>query len=148
VDHYRLDDSAILVGPSGHKGYHIEVIYGPIEPAEHVRQALRRFCRDVAGTVGLRAFDAGVYDGARFWRCWNSSHEQTGRYKRRLALDELLHLDAARHVELAAEPREFTPPDPVSSDSLDRDWAQAMAAVRNDHVQRRREPSDGPAPGL
>jgi hypothetical protein len=65
-----------------------------------------------------------------------------------LALDELLHLDVARHVELAAEPREFTPPEPVSSDSLDRDWAQAIAAVRDDHVQRRREPSDGPAPGL
>jgi hypothetical protein len=44
IDHYRLDEDAVLVGPSGHKGYHIEIPFGPIEPADRQsRQGVNQF---------------------------------------------------------------------------------------------------------
>jgi hypothetical protein len=139
VDHYRLDDSSVLVGPSGHKGYHVEVPFGPIEPADHVPGTLRRLCQNVVDAVKLTTFDGTVYDGTRLWRCWNSRHERTGLFKRRLDLDELLYLDHDQHAQLAREPRPFTPPGPVRSDLLDADWNAARAAAQTNHEQHTAE---------
>src|SRR5262249_30330556 len=68
----------------------------------------------------------------RLWRCWNSRHERSGRFKRRLGLDELLYLDHDRHTELARERFPFEPPGPVRSALLDEDWTRALAAARAD----------------
>jgi hypothetical protein len=130
VDRYRLDEDSVLVGPSGSKGYHVEIPFGPVGPADHVPATVRRLCQSVADAVGLATFDAGNYDRTRYWRLWNSRHERTGRFKRRLDPDELLHLDHDRHAELAREPRGFDPPEPVRSDLLDEDWTRALAATQ------------------
>jgi hypothetical protein len=128
IDHYRLDEDLVLVGFSGGKGYHVEMAFGPVGPADHVPATVRRLCRSVADVVGSSTFDPGNYDRTRLWRCWNSRHEKSGRFKRRLSLDELLYLDHDRHAELAREPFPFDPPGPVSSALLDEDWSRAMAA--------------------
>jgi hypothetical protein len=128
IDHYRLDQDQVLVGLSGSKGYHVELPFGPVAPADHVPATVGRICRSVADAVGIAAFDPSVYDRTRLWRCWNSRHERSGRFKRRLGPDELLHLGRDRHAELAREPLAFDPPDPVRSDLLDRDWSGALAA--------------------
>jgi hypothetical protein len=132
IDHYRLDEDVVLVGLSGEKGYHIEIPFGPVGPADHVPAAIRRLCRTVAAAAKITTLDAGNYDRTRFWRCWNSRHERTGRFKRRLALDELLYLDRDRHAELAREPSAFDPPGPARSAMLDQDWSAALAAARAD----------------
>ena len=45
--------------------------------------------------------DAGVYDKVRCWRAPNSSHPRTGLHKRRLSVDELLHVSADAILKLA-----------------------------------------------
>jgi hypothetical protein len=135
ADHYALDDRSILVGPSGQKGYHCEVPFGPVEPSDDVPGTLRRFCRRVVDAVKLTTFDGTVYDRTRLWRCWNSRHERSERFKRRLDFGELLYLDHDRHADLAREPRPFTPTGPVYSELLDADWAAARDAVRSEHEQ-------------
>src|SRR5262249_1324471 len=87
IDRYALDEGLVLVGLSGSKGYHVELAFGPVGPADHVAGTVRRFCRSVADAVRIAAFDAGNYDRTRLWRCWNSRHERSGRFKRRLGLD-------------------------------------------------------------
>jgi hypothetical protein len=139
IDHYRLDEDLVLVGFSGGKGYHVEMAFGPVGPADHVPATVRRFCQDVAGEVKIGTFDATVYDRTRFWRLWNSVHEKSGRFKRRLSLDELLYLDHDRHAELAREPFPFDPPDPLRSALLDEDWTRALAAAQADRHEHTAE---------
>lgn len=130
IDRYGLDEDLVLVGLSGSKGYHVEIPFGPIGPADHVPATVRRLCRSVADAVGIATFDAGNYDRTRLWRCWNSRHERSGRFKRRLRLDELLYLDHDRHAELWCVPLAFDPPDPVLSSLLDQDWSRACRRRR------------------
>jgi hypothetical protein len=139
TDHYRLDEDSVLVGTSGLKGYHVEIPFGPIEPADHVPGTLRRFSQRVADEMKLATFDASVYDRTRLWRCWNSQHERSGRFKRRLDLDELLYLDHDRHAALAREPRAFERPKPVRSNVLDEDWNAALAAAQSEPTQHHAE---------
>jgi hypothetical protein len=139
VDHYALDEDVVLVGLSGSKGYHIEIPFGPIEPADHVPGTLRLFCQRVVDELKLDTFDVGNYDRTRLWRCWNSRHERTGRFKRRLDLDELLHLNHERHSEMAREERAFEPPGPVCSETLNADWQAALAAAQTERQQHRTE---------
>jgi hypothetical protein len=133
IDRYGLDEDLVLVGLSGSKGYHVELAFGPVGPADHVPATVRRLCQSVVDAVGIATFDAGNYDKTRLWRCWNSRHEKSGRFKRRLSLDELLYLDHDRHAELARGPFAFDPPGPVRSALLDEDWSRALATVQADH---------------
>jgi hypothetical protein len=130
IDRYRLDEGQVLVGLSGAKGYHVEIPFGPVDPADYVPATVRRLCQSAADAMRIGAFDPSVYDRTRLWRTWNSRHERTGRFKRRLSVGELLYLDQDRHAELAREPFAFDPPDPVKSALLDQDWTRALAAAR------------------
>jgi hypothetical protein len=132
IDHYRLDEDLVLVGLSGGKGYHVELAFGPVGPADHVPATVRRLCQSVAEAMKIVTFDAGNSDRTRLWRCWNSRHEKSGRFKRRLTLGELLYLDQDRHAGLAREPLAFDPPDPVRSAPLDEDWSRTLAAAQPD----------------
>lgn len=89
-----------------------------------------------------------MYDKVRAFRAPNSRHPKTGRHKRWLAFDELLHLKTAAIVELAAEPEPFDlPTPPPVNDQAVADWkaageqvAQQTAAIR----QRRRATNGSP----
>jgi hypothetical protein len=135
VDRYALDEDQLLVGLSGAKGYHVEIAFGPVGPADHVPATVRRLCRSVADAMGIPTFDAGNYDRTRLWRSWNSRHERTGRFKRRLDLRELLYLDNDRHAELAREPFAFDPPGPARSARLHEDWSRVLAAAQADRQE-------------
>jgi hypothetical protein len=128
VDHFGLTEDDVLVGPSGGKGYHAEVVVGPIPPGDRVVPAMRRFCRNISGTLDLTTSDDSVYDATRFWSVWNSRHEKTGLYKRRFTVDELFRLNPEAHAGLAVGPRPFDPPGPIRSGQFDADWAAAVDA--------------------
>ncbi len=77
--------------------------------------------------------DTGVYDKVRLFRAPNSWHPKTGLHKRRLALDELLHLDAARIRQLAAAPESFALPVVTAADlQAAADWQAALQAVERE----------------
>jgi hypothetical protein len=139
LERYRLDEGAVLVGLSGAKGYHVEVPFGPVEPADDVPDAVHQFCQRAADEVGVATLDARVYDRVRLWRCWNSRHEETRRFKRRLSFDELLYQDHQRHAELGSTRIAFEPPAPIRSDPLDQDWTAALQAVETSRVIPRPE---------
>ncbi len=75
----------------------------------------RRFAEGLAAEAGVN-IDTGVYDKVRLFRAPNSRHPKTGLHKRRLSLDELLHLDAARVRHLAAAPEPFGLPVVTAAD--------------------------------
>ena len=91
-----LDDDDALLFFSGRKGYHVGLptFWNPA-PSVTFHRAARRFAEEHRRRV------RGEY---RHWRLRqgaslsapNSRHPKTGLHKRRLSLDELLHLDAAR----------------------------------------------------
>src|SRR5581483_4223088 len=75
----------------------------------------------------------GVYDKVRLFRAPNSRHPKTGLHKRRLTLDELLHLDAARVRQLATEPEPFGLPVVTATDpQAAADWHAALQAVERE----------------
>jgi len=74
--------------------------------------------------------DTSVYDKVRLFRAPNSRHPKTGLHKRRLTLDELLHLDAARVRQLAAAPKPFALPVVTAADpQAVVDWQATLQAV-------------------
>jgi hypothetical protein len=78
-----------------------------------------------------------VYDKVRLFRAPNSRHPKTGLHKRRLTLDELLHLGAARVRQLAAAPEPFTLPVVAAADpQAAADWQAAEQAVRREAEAR------------
>jgi hypothetical protein len=133
LDRYRiLDDDALLLFFSGSKGVHIGL---PVtwEPAPSVtfHRAARRFAEALAVLTGAK-IDTGVYDKVRLFRAPNSRHPKTGLHKRRLSLDELLHLDAARIRQLAAAPEPFALPVLAAADpQAAADWQAALRAAES-----------------
>ena len=79
-------------------------------PGQQFHRIARRVAENIASAAGV-AIDRGVYDKVRPFRAPNSRHAKTGRHKRRLTVDELLHWGAERIVELAAEPTRFDVPE-------------------------------------
>jgi hypothetical protein len=128
VDHFGLAEDEVIIGFSGSKGYHLELVVGPISPGDLIPSATKQFCQNISETLELATFDGSVYDRTRLWRLWNSRHEKTGFYKRRLMIDELFR-PGVSHAELSRKPRPFEPPGPIRSDQFDRDWAAAASAV-------------------
>ncbi len=142
-----LDDEDLLLFYSGAKGAHVglPVTWGP-EPSGIFNAVVRRFAESLAAAAGVE-IDAGVYDKVRLFRAPNSRHPRTGLYKRRLALDELLHLDADRIRELAGRPEPFgLPARPGSADRAAADWQAAARAVEAEaeaKARRRAAVADG-----
>jgi hypothetical protein len=128
---YRtLDEDALLLFFSGSKGAHVglPISWGP-EPSDMLHRTARRFAEALAAVTGAH-IDTGVYDKVRLFRAPNSRHPKTGLHKRRLSLDELLHLDAARVRQLAATPEPFVLPVETGADpQAAADWQAAAQAV-------------------
>ena len=146
-ERYRLTDGALLVFFSGSKGFHVGLptsLFGP-EAARIFNKTARRFAEDCAGRCAV-GIDAGVYDKVRAFRAPNSRHPKTGMYKRRLMLEEVLHLSADAVLGLAAEPESFEPPQDVEENAeAVADWQNARASVEREMkaVAERRAASNG-----
>lgn len=131
LDRYgELAEDDLLVFFSGAKGFHmgLPTCWGPT-PGTDFHRVARRLAEALAAVAGV-AIDTGVYDRVRLFRAPNSRHPRTGLYKRRLTLDELMHLGADRVVTLAREPAAFDLPRvtmPCQRTALD--WQAAAAAV-------------------
>jgi hypothetical protein len=131
VERYRLDDDGLLLFFSGSKGFHVGLptaLWLPAPSATFNRTA-RRFAEALAEQVGV-AIDTSIYDKVRAFRAPNSRHPKTGLHKRRLTLDELLHLKAEAIVKLAVEPLPFDLPEPPElNPQAVADWQAAAGHV-------------------
>lgn len=134
LDRYRtLDDDDLLLFFSGSKGFHLGLptSWGPA-PSLTFHRAARRLAEALAGAAGV-SIDSGIYDRTRLFRAPNSRHPGTGLHKRRLTLDELLHLDVARVRQLAGVPEPFAVPTVTTADSqAAADWQAALRAVETE----------------
>ncbi len=132
-DRFAIGDDALLVFFSGSKGFHVGLPtagFNP-SPSHDFNRIARCFVENVAAAVGL-TIDTGVYDKVRAFRAPNSRHGKTGRHKRRLTVDELLHLTATRIVELAAKPEPFDVPTTASCGfDLPAAWNEAAEQVKH-----------------
>ena len=130
---YRsLDDDALLLFFSGSKGLMSGCLFLGPGAVRHFPPDGRRFAEGIAAEVGVN-IDTGVYDKVRLFRAPNSRHPKTGLHKRRLSLDELLPLDAARVRHLAAAPEPFGLPVVTAADlTAAADWQAAMQAVEGE----------------
>ncbi len=103
-----LGDDDVLVFFSGSKGYHIGLptVLLDAKPAADFHQTARAFCEHLASEAGV-SIDTAIYDRVRAFRAPNSRHPKTGLYKRRLRLEEVMHLAPEGVVALASSPGPF-----------------------------------------
>jgi hypothetical protein len=128
-----LDEGDLLLFYSGSKGAHVglPITWGPA-PSSTFNRTARRFAEALAAVAGV-SIDTGVYDKVRLFRAPNSRHPKTGLHKRRLTLDELLHLDTARIRQLARAPEPFAlPPVTAADPQAAADWQAALRAVESE----------------
>ncbi|MCE2812129.1 MAG: hypothetical protein LW850_17215 [Planctomycetaceae bacterium] len=133
-DRYAIDDE-LLVFFSGSKGYHLGLptsLWEPL-PGPSFSAYCRAFAESIASLFKV-GIDASVYDRVRAFRAPNSKHPKTGLHKRRVLVDELLHLEPSRLRSMASEPEPFDlPRAPRASQQAIADWKAAVDAV--DHKQ-------------
>jgi hypothetical protein len=146
LDRYpQLDDDALLVFLSGGKGVHVGVptsLWRPT-PSSRFHETAKRFCRAIAERAGV-AVDPLIYSKCRLFRAPNSRHPKTGLYKRRLTLEELMHLKPDAIVELARQPEPFRIPGPTAvSPTAVADWQESAGAAERRAVERRDAYRDG-----
>lgn len=131
VERYRIDDSELLVFFSGSKGYHVGLPTSLFIPAPDVafHRVARRMAEGLAASAGV-SIDTSVYSKVQPLRAANSRHGKTGRHKRFVAFDELLHVRPSAIVAKASEPIPFDIPDspPVDEQAVD-DWRSACRSV-------------------
>lgn len=126
-----LGEDDLLIFLSGGKGCHvgIPVVWHP-EPSPTFNAVAKRFCADLADAAGV-AIDGTVYSKTRLFRAPNSRHP-SGLYKRRLSLEELMHLKPSAAVKLAERPEPFEIPcGPPSCPRAAEDWSKARRAVES-----------------
>jgi hypothetical protein len=133
ADRYRVDDGSQLWFYSGSKGFHAGIptaLWGP-EPGTDFHRIARRFAETIAEVAGV-SIDKAVYDKVRAFRAPNSRHPKTGRYKRRLTVDEVMHLAPAAILQLAEKPEPFELPEPPAGRcaELATAWGAAAEQVR------------------
>jgi hypothetical protein len=138
ADRFGVADESLLAFYSGSKGFHVGLPLAGFAPAPGLlfHRTARRFAEQVADASGV-VIDAAVYDRVRAFRAPNSKHPKSGRYKRRLTVNELLHFSASRIAELAAEPGPFDLDDIASATcgpQLAAAWREAA-----DEAQREAE---------
>jgi hypothetical protein len=151
LDEFRsLDEADPLVFHSGSKGFHVGLpaVWNP-PPSTTFHRAARRFAETIADRASV-TIDTSVYDKLRPFRLPNSRHPNTGRFKRRLDIDEFMNLPIDRILELAAEPIAFNLPTPkLSPDDLARLnalWSEAASADEQAReAAAARRSTDGPA---
>ena len=139
----RYPELEPVVFYSGSKGFHVllELAHVPQQSVgfQHIAKTFAEGLARAAGVV----IDDGVYDIARIIRLPNTRHPKTGRYKRRLNLEELFRLEVSRIIELAEHPfGEGLPSAERVPDRLPKDWheaaqrtsmrAEARATIRQD----------------
>ena len=142
TERYAMTDDDLLTFFSGSKGFHVGLPTTLWEPAPSAsfNRVARRFAEGVAEYAGI-AIDTSIYDQVRAFRAPNSRHPKTGRYKRHLSFDELMHLSMDAILELATEPTPFDIPTPTGRcEQAAADWRDAAEQVRQHHeaVTRRR----------
>jgi len=124
----------VLAFLSGGKGFHLGVpsaAWQP-EPGPDFHRIARRFAETLAERAGV-TIDAGVYDKVRCFRAPNSRHPKTGLYKRRLSVDELMHLGVDTIQQRAREPSEFEIPTPrCRSEHAAALWSEAVDQVHRE----------------
>lgn len=139
-ERYRLDADALLIFFSGSKGFHLGLplsVAGSPPPSVMFHRVARRMAEKLAADAGV-TIDEGVYDKVRLFRAPNSRHPKTGLFKRRLALDELLHLRTDAILRLAADPEPFDlPPDPTPDPQAVDDWQSAAVDVDRAEAAKR-----------
>ncbi len=149
TERYSVVEEDVLVFYSGSKGFHIGLptaVWQP-EPSESFNRIARRLAERVAELADVTV-DAGIYDKLRAFRAPNSKHPKTGRHKRRLSVDELLHLSTAAILAKATEPEPFDVPNPTCRcERAADDWAEAAEQVRQhaEAVKQRRVNGNGSA---
>ncbi len=146
TDRYGIDDDDVLVFYSGSKGFHVGIpteLWQP-EPSRTFNRTARRFAEHIAELAGV-SIDGGVYDRVRAFRAPNSRHAKTGRYKRQLSVDELMHLSTTAILKLAEHPEPFDIPEPThQSGQAAADWQAAVEHVeREDEAKRQRRADNG-----
>jgi hypothetical protein len=148
LDRYReLDDDDPFAFYSGSKGLHFALptsLWGPA-PSVQFHETAKRFCLAHAERAGV-IVDGTIYSKTRLFRAPNSRHPKTGLFKRRLTLDELMHLKPEAIVELARQPMPFRIPSPtVTSPTAVADWLEAGRAVERRAVEQRARVDNGAA---
>jgi len=134
ADRFGVDDGSQLWFYSGSKGLHVGIpttLWAP-SPSIDFHRIARRLAETIAEAAGV-LIDTGVYDRVRAFRAPNSRHPKTGRHKRRLTVDELLHLSTDAILKLAETPEPFELPTPMGrSEQLAAAWTAAAERVRQD----------------
>jgi hypothetical protein len=141
LDRYpELDDDALLVFLSGHKGAHVGVpcsLLGSPAPCSTFNETARRFALAHAERAGI-VVDGTIYSKTRLFRAPNSRHPKSGLFKCRLSVEELMHLTPEAVVERARQPEPFDLPEPTTaSPQAVADWQEASRVVKNRAVERR-----------
>jgi hypothetical protein len=151
LDRYRaLNDDGLLLFFSGDKGFHVGLPTALWQPAPRTdfHRATRRFAEAHADRAGA-TIDRSVYGKAQLFRAPNSRHPNTGLYKRRLSLGELMGLSVEGIRKLASLPEPFDlPSPPAGCEQAEADWQGAVQALANEDTVRLRHqvaaPSRGP----
>lgn len=148
TDKLGIAEDDVLAFLSGGKGFHLGVPSAAWQPApgRDFHRVARRFAEAAAELAGI-TIDAGVYDKVRCFRAPNSRHPKTGLHKRRLSVDELMHLGADRITELARRPGPFEIPEPTyRSEPAAALWAAAADQVQRETDARAGRLASGDAP--
>lgn len=133
---FEMVGDELLLFYSGSKGFHIGLPTSRCRavPAKQFHAYCRKFAESIAQSSGV-AIDSGVYDRVRAFRAPNSTHQKTGRHKRRLCFDELMMLEATAIIELATTSSRFdVPPMPLPCQRALQDWQSAIDVVEVQQV--------------
>jgi len=148
TDKLGIAEDDVLAFVSGGKGFHLGIPSAVWQPApgRDFHRIARRFAEAAAELAGV-TIDAGVYDKARCFRAPNSRHPKTGLHKRRLSVDELMHLGTDAILKLAGQPADFEVPAPTyRSEPAAALWAEAAAQVQREADARAGRLMSGDAP--
>jgi len=149
ADKLDIAEDDVLAFLSGGKGFHLGIPSAVWQPApgRDFHRIARRFAETLAELAGV-TIDTGVYDKVRCFRAPNSRHPKTGLYKRRLSVDELMHLGTDAILKLATGPADFELPAPTyRSEPAAALWAEAAAQVQREADARAGHLANGKAPG-
>ena len=110
AERFAVADEDLLAFYSGSKGFHVGLPLAGFdpEPLPVFHRVARRLAEQVADAADV-VIDTGIYDKVRAFRAPNSKHDKTGRHKRRLTVDELLHLSASFCYWTQEEPSARSP---------------------------------------